>query len=126
MQKIDNVLNRFTMYKVVLYGLLTLSAITLLFSLIGWVSFNPINLIISFFLIVGVCFISNTVISKILKIPSNPESFFITAIILYLILLPVDSINSAAVFVIAGVAAMLSKYLVVINKRHIFNPAAFG
>ncbi|MCY7360602.1 MAG: oxidoreductase, partial [Ignavibacteria bacterium] len=53
-------------------------------------------------------------------------SYEITALILFLILTPVNSIDSAVIFLIAGVISMGSKYLLVINKKHIFNPAAFS
>jgi ferredoxin-NADP reductase len=41
-------------------------------------------------------------------------------------MVPVSKISDLYIYIIAGTAAMLSKYILTINKKHIFNPAAFG
>ncbi len=126
MQRIDALLNKFTMYRVVLYGLLVLSASAIVFSFFGLLSFKPESLIFSFVLILSVCYFSNKLFAILFKVPSNTESFFITSLILFLILIPVDSRQTFMFYAGAGVIAMTSKYLLIINKRHIFNPAALA
>lgn len=126
MHLVDNFLNKFTMYFVVLWGLRIIVAWSVILSVFGFITYKPLNLIFSFCLLVAICFLANKLFAIIFKVPENKESWTITALILYLVLLPINSIDSAFIFVIAGTLAMASKYLIAPNKRHIFNPAAFG
>src|SRR3989344_4389885 len=126
MKRIDEILNSFTMYRVTLYGLIFLTVISFFYSFFGLMVSSPLNLLTSLILIVGTCYLTNKFFAKIFNVPANNESFFITALILFLILAPLNSIDSAVIFLIAGTVAMASKYLLTINKRHIFNPAAFA
>jgi ferredoxin-NADP reductase len=64
--------------------------------------------------------------SRFRKIPRNKESDLITALILALILTPAHDFGDYLILAAAGALAMLSKYLLVYGKRHIFNPAALG
>lgn len=126
MKWIDNLLNKFTMYFVVLWSLRFLVASSVLLSFFGLLPFKPINLIFSFCFIVAICWTANKFFAALFKAPANVESYTITALILFLILIPVDSVSAGVIFIIAGGVAMASKYLLAINKRHIFNPAAFA
>jgi ferredoxin-NADP reductase len=73
-----------------------------------------------------ICRLSNWLIARFLKIAPNKDSDFITALILALILTPASSLNDFLVLAIAAAVAMASKYILIINRRHIFNPAAAG
>ena len=126
MKYIDNFLNGITMYKLVLYGLFTLAGLSIIFSAVGLLSYNPLSLIISLIFIVLVCFVSNTVFSKILKVQVNSESYLITSVILFLILFPVTSVNDLVTVGMVAFVAMASKYILAINKKHIFNPVAIS
>lgn len=126
MKRIDEILDGFTIYRVTLYGLLFLTVVAFAYSFLGLIISSPLNLLTSLILIVGACYLTNKIFAKIFNIPTNNESFFITALILFLVLAPLNSIDSAVIFLIAGTVAMASKYLLVVNKRHIFNPAAFA
>lgn len=126
MDILDKILNKFTMYKVVLFSLSTLFFISLIFSFLGILFYKPLELIFSLGILTAVCFFFNYIFAKIFKAPINPESSFITALIMFFIMAPISKIDEMYIFVIAGIVAMLSKYIVVINKKHIFNPAAFG
>ncbi|MBP9716762.1 MAG: oxidoreductase [Candidatus Levybacteria bacterium] len=126
MRTIDSFLNSFTTYRVVLYGLIFLSCISIFFSGIGIVPFPTINLVISLVLILASCFISNFIYAKIFKVQVNVESFAITGLILFLILTPYELGNSPLNHILFATIAMGSKYVLAINKKHIFNPAAFA
>ena len=126
MRLIDDLLNKYTMYFVTLWVLRSLVGISVILSLAGILPYNPLNLIFSFCLLVAASFSFNKIFAGILKVPANKESYAITALILYLILLPVDSISSVVTLILASFLAMASKYFVTINRRHIFNPAAFS
>ncbi len=123
MKYIDNFLNKVTMYKLVLFGLLILSGISVLLSLFGLLYYNPLQMLGSFLLITTVCYLTNEIFARILKVQTNSESYFITALILFLTLLPVSSYSDLGWYVLAGIVAMASKYIFAINKKHIFNPA---
>lgn len=126
MRAIDNLLNSFTTYRVVLYGLIFLACISILFSGIGIVPFPTINLISSLVLILLSCFISNFIFAKIFKVQTNLESFAITGLILFLILTPYEFGGSPLNYILFSAIAMGSKYILALHKKHIFNPAAFS
>ncbi len=126
MKAIDRFLNYFTMYKVVLYGLIFLSSLAIFSSGIGIVPFSTFDLIISLGLITLICFVSNFIFAKIFKVQFNIESFAITSLILFLILTPYKFGESPLNYILFGVIAMGSKYVFVLHKKHIFNPVAIS
>src|SRR3989344_5597782 len=123
---LDGLLNRITMYRVVLYGLITLTIISFIFSFFNVLSYTPLELGLSLVILVSVSFISNIIFGKIFRAVVNAESSFITAFILFFILPASGTFNGILFLVAAGVIAMLSKYVMAINRKHIFNPAAFA
>lgn len=112
MKYIDNFLNSITMYKLVLYGLF--------FMALYAVAFEGPKILIQLFVLFFVCYGVNMALSKIFKIPMNAESSSITSLILFFLIAPYAS---WWVFVAAGVVAMVSKFVLVYKKKHIFNPA---
>jgi ferredoxin-NADP reductase/Na+-translocating ferredoxin:NAD+ oxidoreductase RnfD subunit len=123
---LDNLLDKLTSYKLVLYFLYTLVGWSVVASLLGDVSFKWYSILLSTALLVLVCRISNQLLSRHLNIPVNKESDLITALILALIISPAHSVNDFLILIIVAALAMLSKYFLVISRWHIFNPAAFG
>ena len=126
MNFIDNFLNKITMYRLVLYFLIILLGIGVILSIFGILPFSPFSIIFSTLLFVAVCFLTNTIFSKVFNAPTNVESVYITALILALIIAPGTSINSFLFIIMAGVLSMASKYILAINKKHLFNPAAIA
>ena len=125
---IDNILNRITMYRLVLYYLIVLFGVAFLFGFFGILPYSPATLVFSTTVITAACWITNWLCAKVFDALTNVESVYITSLILALIITPVIPTNYAGVgfLVFASVWAMASKYLLAIGKRHIFNPAAFG
>ncbi len=68
----------------------------------------------------------NVFFSKLLKAPTNVESVYITCLILFFLLLPPSSISDIWMLALAAFLAIGSKFIIAINKKHIFNPAAFA
>ncbi|HSX09554.1 MAG TPA: hypothetical protein VLF93_05340 [Candidatus Saccharimonadales bacterium] len=126
LQKIDYVLDRITMYRLVLYILIALVGIASILGDFSLVPYSPITIISSALILVGVGWIANTIFAWANDAPANIESFFITALILVLIMKPAQSLSDVPLLVWAIVLAMLSKYLLAINKKHLFNPAAIA
>jgi len=114
------------MYRLLLYYLILLVAIAFIYCFLGFLAFSPFMLIFSTLFLVAVCYITNKVFAYIFEVPANVESVYITALILALILTPVRTYHDLPVLFWAGVWSMASKYIIAINRKHIFNPAALG
>lgn len=121
---IDNFLNKITMYRLVLYFLISLLLFSVGFSFFHLLPYDPIFIILgSLFLFFFSGFI-NDLFSKIFEAPANAESAYITALILALIITPAKSFNDYVFLSLAATLTMASKYILAINKKHIFNPVA--
>jgi len=123
---IDNFLNSITMYRLVLYGLLILAGLSILFSFFGLIIYNPLSQIISLTAFIFSCYLSNKILSLIFRAPTNIESFLITALILFFIVTPAENLKEISFIVLISFIAMASKYILTINKKHLFNPAAIA
>lgn len=126
LKHIDNFLNRITMYRLTIWGLGFLLAAAFLLSLFGLLSFAPIPLLFSIALLLVVCLLVNQIFAAIYKAPSNVESVYITALILALIISPPKTTGQLMFLAWAAVFAIASKYILAINKKHVFNPAAIA
>lgn len=114
------------MYRLVLYGLGVLSGIAIIFGFLGILSFSGIRLAETLLVLVTACYISNKLFSKLFRTNTNVESFFITALILFLVLAPIAGTTDLIVTIVVGIVAMASKYFLAFDKKHIFNPAAIA
>jgi ferredoxin-NADP reductase len=123
---VDNLLNRVTMYRLVLYYLIFLLSVGVVFAFVGVLAYDPYALLFSIGFLIAVCAGTNWIFSKAFGVPANTESAYISALILALIITPIQSTHDLWFLGWAGVLAMASKYIVAINKRHIFNPVAFA
>ena len=125
---IDDFLNKITMYRLVLYYLCVLVVAALVFGLFGLLPYSPVNLLFSLVVILAVGWVVNTLFAKMFDAATSIESVYITALILALIISPVAPTNYAGIgfLVFASAWAMASKYIFAVDKKHFFNPAAFG
>jgi glycine betaine catabolism B len=126
MKGIDNILDRITMYRLVLYYLLFLIFVACIYCFLGVLSFNPFLLIASVLFIVTVSCVTNKIFANAFNAPTNIESVYISALILALILSPIKSISDLPLLFWASVLTVASKYVLAINKKHIFNPVAIA
>ena len=113
------------MYRLTLYYLLGLLGTAFLLSYFQMLSYNPADIILDTAIAVIFSYIANYLCAKAFGAATNIESVFITALILVLII-PVKFPLNLVFLAAASVFAMASKYLVTIEKRHIFNPVAAG
>jgi ferredoxin-NADP reductase/Na+-translocating ferredoxin:NAD+ oxidoreductase RnfD subunit len=123
---IDNLLDRLTSYKLVLYFLYATLGWSIFASIAGEVNFKWYFILLSAALIIAVCRITNLFISKYKNIHVNKDSDLITALILTLILSPGRDWTDLMILTVAAVIAMASKYVLIISRWHVFNPAAIG
>jgi len=128
MCSIDHILNRITMYRLVLYYAAGLLAVAFLLGFARMAPEDPTALVFSMVLIIGTCWVTNGLYCEFLRVPANAESFIITALILALIMPPVTAHNLTGVcgLILASYAAIASKFMLAIGRKHIFNPVAIG
>jgi ferredoxin-NADP reductase len=97
--------------------------------LLGIIPYSPLSLVLSTIYITFFCWVTNVIFSKVFKAPTNTESLYITALILVFLISPIDSFGDTHFYSIAfwaSVFAMASKYVLALQKKHIFNPAAIS
>ncbi len=123
---VDRWLNKVTMYRLVLYYLIALLVIALAFSIVGILPYDPFSLLLNVGFLIAASWIVNTIFARVFKVPANVESVYISALILALIIDPVQSPNGLWFLGWAAVWAMASKYIVAINRKHLFNPVTFA
>lgn len=123
---LDKLLDKITSYRLVLYLLYIYVGLGLVLALAGRLPFTAFDLGLSVAVLVVVCRSSNLVLARLFKLPANHESGLITALILSLILSPASTLEGFLILAAAGLAAIVSKYALTINRRHLLNPAAFG
>lgn len=126
LRALDNLLNRVTMYRLVLYVLGTVLAWGTVLGFIGRVSFSGWAVIAS-----GLCFVSgawvvNKLLAWVFRAPAHNPSAYITALILALIVSPVRRVDDLIAYAWIIVIAISSKYVLALHRQHIFNPAAFS
>jgi glycine betaine catabolism B len=124
LHKIDGVLNNFTMYRVIFYGLIVMSLFAVVMGLFGLLQYDGLDLLLSSFILTATCYVTNHLFAKIFKAVVNIESSFITALLLFFLMPPLKTVEGALLLVIAGTIAMASKYVLALHKKHIFNPVA--
>ncbi len=129
MKPIDNLLNRITMYKLVLYCLVAWLVIAVVLGYFHLLPYAPEAILFSTAVFLAISWLTNRLFTLVFKTQANTESVYITALILALIISPPFSgqFESIMPFLIwASIWSMASKFIMAINKKHIFNPAALA
>ena len=128
LEYIDTLLNRITMYRLVLYFLIALLAIAAIFGAAGILPYNPLTIVFSTGILLLVSWVTNQLFAKAFGAQPNSESVYITALILALIITPVapHDLTGISFLIWAAIWAMACKYIFAFRKKHIFNPAAFA
>ncbi len=125
-QIVDDFLSGITMYRLMQWYLRFLFGVAVILSFLKVIPYNPLDILISGFYVIAVCFVANQLFAYLFKLKPNYESQFITGLILALIIGPLPLISNLFFLTITPVLAMASKYLITFHKQHIFNPAAFA
>ncbi|HLG62246.1 MAG TPA: RnfABCDGE type electron transport complex subunit D [Ktedonosporobacter sp.] len=123
---IDYLLDRITMYRLALYVLAGLVAIAMVLSYLQLLPFSPLELLVSTAFLILICWAANSILAGIFAVPANIESTYITALILALIIDPAKSLDNFMFLGWAAILAISSKYILALNNKHIFNPAAIA
>jgi ferredoxin-NADP reductase len=126
LRSIDAILNRHTMYRMVLYGFIVLLVSGEVLALTGSLSISAIGLPIAIGVLCTVCYATNWLLARWFHAAANSESWLITALILTLILPPPATVSRGAFMAATALIAMASKYLLRYRGSHIANPAAIA
>ena len=124
--RVDFLLDRITMYRLVLYVLIGLIALAAVLSYFMLLPFSPLSLLLSTAFLVIICWAANALLAGIFEVPTNLESTYITALILELIIDPARSPNDLLFLGWAAILAISSKYVLALHYKHLFNPAAIA
>ena len=123
---IDSLVDSITMYRLMLYYLIGLVLAAIGLGVAGDLRYDPVAIAGSALILIAACWSINKMFALIFEAPTNTESSLITALILALIITP-DLSKLGITFVLAASGlAMASKYVLAINRKHIFNPAAIA
>lgn len=126
LSKMQRLIDSTNMYRVILYGLIILSVYSLLLSLFGKTNFTFESGVISLVVLVVTGHLFNNIVGGIYKVHIHKDSQIITSLILYLLFTPTSDPNELVLLVFVSFVGALSKYILTINKTHIFNPAAIA
>ncbi len=121
---LDRLLGQVTMYRQVIYALLTIAVFAAGLMISGYLSYSPIHFAISILLCVGVSYASNRLFGWLFGVRPHGESAIITGLILSLLFSPPTALLAGLKLALVVVIANASKYILVVRGRHIFNPAA--
>ncbi|KKT28631.1 MAG: hypothetical protein A3G02_02115 [Candidatus Yanofskybacteria bacterium RIFCSPLOWO2_12_FULL_44_13b] len=114
------------MYRLMLNFLIAVLAAVIGFSFFGILPYGGLDILFQTLVFILLCWAANKIFTQIAGIKPNPESAVITALILSLISGPFNVWSDWIILLIIAASAMASKYVLVWNKSHIFNPAAVG
>lgn len=124
MKYLDEFLNRITMYRLVLDLLIIIWLWATLLGSLGKIAYDPISLTVSTLVILFFCYTANLVLSRLFRAPINTESTYISVLILSLIVTPAQKFSDLPFLFWLCILTIASKYILTINKKHLFNPVA--
>ncbi len=126
MTYIDKLLNRITMYRLLLYVLLGYLFVGMVLAFMGKLGFSGWSVIYSAVILIYGSWLVNRIFAWAYNAPAHSMSAYITGLILALIITPIRTSADLPFYVWAPVLAITSKYILSLHKQHIFNPAAFA
>lgn len=124
--RIDTTLGRLTAYRLVNVVLGIVAVWSLALSLTGHLAWDARDLVLTWVVLVVAGWASDRVLGWLWRTRANGESALITAQLLFFLLLPTHEVRGLALAAFTVVVANLSKFVLVVARRHAFNPAAFG
>lgn len=124
--RLDGLLGRVTMYRLVLIVLGVIWIAAVLFGALHLIPFTPLALAISAAVALLVGYGSNRLFAAIWRVRPHNESSLVTAALMVFLFLPLPTVQAQGALALAVVAANLSKYLLAWRGRHLFNPVAVG
>ncbi len=119
---LDPYLDRFTMHRVTLYALAGLILWALALSLVGVLRYSAVDIAGATVLATAVTVGVNYTFARALRTTTDIQSTVITALIVVLVV-PIGLRDHTVFLAAASTVAAASKYIVTVDKQHLFNPA---
>lgn len=127
MTRAESWLNRFTMYRLILWILGVLAVYAMVLTVLGWLTFSTLpGLLVHLVLCLGLTYASNRALAALFKVRPHSESSLITGFLIFFLFWPSFGVLDMAGVALACVLASASKYALAWRGRHVFNPAALG
>ncbi len=123
---VDDLLGRITMYRSMIYGLSIIAVVAAYLMATGYFVFSVVGFVVSIVVCVGVSYAINRLLGWLFGLHPHAESAIITGLIIALLFTPPTSVLAMTKIVLVVVIANLSKYLLVVRSKHVFNPVAIA
>lgn len=121
---IDRLLNKVTMYRLVLYVLIGWLSVAAGLGFFDQLQFTGWQIIATTLFFVVACWMTNRVFALAFHASAHDDSAYITALILSLIITPYRREADLPLIMWAPILAMSVKYIIARHRQHFFNPAA--
>ena len=125
-RRLDAFTGRWTMYRLTVILLLTVTAWSFVLSFTGALAYTPAELAATAATAVISALVASRVMGLLFRTRPQTDSSLITGLLLYFLLWPSTESSALLTVALAAGAATVSKYVLVWRGRHIFNPAALG
>jgi ferredoxin-NADP reductase/Na+-translocating ferredoxin:NAD+ oxidoreductase RnfD subunit len=123
---IESIINDITMYRLVLYSLIFIATVAVVLGFANVIDLSPESMIISLTVLIVASYASSRLFAWTFSTKHNRESWLISALILFFILMPPKNVKDIIVLALVAFIMSASKYILVSSGRHIFNPAAIA
>ncbi len=117
---------RITMYRLVLTCLGGLALVSVVCSALGLVAYPLLAVLAVLCTALLASYGSNRAVAAVFGVVPHSESSLITGLLLFFIFAPTTHLMPLLGVGLAAVLASLSKYVLAVRGRHVFNPAAAG
>lgn len=114
------------MYRVVSGSLGILFLYSLVTALLGWLPYTAGEQLLALAPALVIGLLLNTALGRLVRVHTHNESAVITVLILFFLFIPGQTWAENYGFWLAVVVAVVSKFILVYRKQHIFNAAALG
>ncbi|MGA1836371.1 oxidoreductase [Herbiconiux sp. 11R-BC] len=122
--RIDTLLGRVTMYRLMVLVLGALAVIALIAGAIGQLFYTPLQLGLSLVVAIAATMVSSWVFALAFRTRAHLESSLITGLLVFFVFLPTASPGGLLLLALSGVVASASKFVLAIRGRHVLNPVA--
>jgi len=126
MNLISASLNKTPLYRLTLIGLSLIAFVAIVYGFLHPIPYTGVAFIISLFVLFTSCYFTNIILAKLFNLPYKFESAMITALILFFIFSPSTQTETLLTLAFAGSLAIVLKYVLAIQKKNVFNPAAIA
>ncbi|MDF1478294.1 oxidoreductase [Leifsonia sp. H3M29-4] len=123
---LDRTTGAVPMYKLVVMSLVLIELAAIVFAALGLVPRDPLAIAVSSVVAVAASLAGTWAASLVARVKLHLESSIITGLLVFFVLEPKLELVALAGVALAAALAGVSKFLVAVRGRHVFNPAALG